>query len=102
MENQTIIMNREDVNNPLHPHLWESWLDTLGVDAEATEVCLQLSPLDDNKKMSPKKEALSLLNRADNILTEMMQNRTMDDESCCEENIFCPLGEVMSNVEELE
>lgn len=51
MVSTTIIMNKEDVNNPLFPDLWYSWLDTLGVDPEATEVCLTLSSLDDNKKV---------------------------------------------------
>jgi len=50
MANKTIIMNKEDVNNPLHPDLWHSWLETLGVDSKATEVCLNLSELDENKK----------------------------------------------------
>jgi len=50
MENRTIILNREDVNNPLHPNLFDSFLDTLGVDPNATEVCLDLSKLDDNKR----------------------------------------------------
>ena len=50
MANSTIIMNKEDVNNPLHPDLWYHWLETLGVDSEATEVCLVLSSLDENKK----------------------------------------------------
>ena len=34
-----------------YPDLWERWLETLGVDPEATEVCLKLSPLDENKKV---------------------------------------------------
>ena len=50
MANRTIILNREDVNNPLHPNLFDSSLDTLGVDGDATEVCLRLFELDDNKK----------------------------------------------------
>jgi hypothetical protein len=50
MANKTIIMNKEDVNNPIHPNLWNDWLETLGVDSEATEVCLELSTLDENKK----------------------------------------------------
>jgi len=50
-KNSTIILNKEDVNNSLHPDLWYSWLDTLGVDSEATEVCLTLSHLDENKKV---------------------------------------------------
>ena len=50
MANRTIIMNKEDVDNPLHPNLWESWMDTFNLDPEnTTEVCLQLSPLDHNK-----------------------------------------------------
>ena len=52
MKNKTIIMNKEDVNNPLHPHLWESWLDTLGVYTDSTEVCLNISSLDHNKKVN--------------------------------------------------
>lgn len=51
MADTTIIMNKEDVNNPLHPDLWYRWLETLGVDSEATEVCLTLSSMDDNKKV---------------------------------------------------
>jgi len=50
MANETIIMNKEDVNNPLHPDLWYSWLETLGVDSDATEVCLNLSSMDENRK----------------------------------------------------
>ncbi len=51
MADKTIIMNKEDINNPLHPNLWNDWLETLGVDYEATEVCLELSSLDGNTKM---------------------------------------------------
>jgi hypothetical protein len=51
MANKTIIVNKEDVNNPLHPYLWENWLETLNVDPEATEVCLELSFMDHNKKV---------------------------------------------------
>lgn len=50
-KNITIILNREDVNNPLHPNLFDNWLETLGVNPEATEVCLVLSSLDENKKV---------------------------------------------------
>ena len=49
-KNSTIIVNKEDVNTPLHPYIWHHWLETLGVDKDATEVCLALSPLDENKK----------------------------------------------------
>ena len=49
---KTIILNKEDVNNPLHPHLWESWLDDLDIDPDATEICLEVSALDHNKKVS--------------------------------------------------
>ena len=48
-KNRTIILNKEDVNNPLHPNLWDSFLETLGVDKDATEVCLKISHLDHNK-----------------------------------------------------
>jgi len=50
MANSTIILNKEDVNNPIHPHLWENFLETLGVDGESGEVCLELSSMDENKK----------------------------------------------------
>jgi len=50
-KNSTIILRIEDVNNPLHPNLWDYWLETLGVDPEAEEVCLVLSSLDENKKV---------------------------------------------------
>jgi len=49
-KNSTIILDRSDVNNPLHPTLWYDLLETLKVDKDATEVCLQLSPLDHNKR----------------------------------------------------
>ena len=48
-KNRTIIINKEDVNNPLHPDLWHRWLETLGIDPQSTEVCLNLSSLDENK-----------------------------------------------------
>ena len=48
-KNTTIIVNKEDVNNPLHPYLWDSWLETLGLDEDATEICLERSILDHNK-----------------------------------------------------
>ena len=54
MANSTIIMNREDINNPLHPNLFDNWLETLGVDPDADFVCLRLSPMDDNKKLETK------------------------------------------------
>jgi hypothetical protein len=53
-KNSTIILNKEDINSPLHPNLWYSFLEALGVDGEANEVCLNLSPLDDNKKREDK------------------------------------------------
>lgn len=39
-KNTTIIMNKEDVKNPLYPDLWAGWLEMLGVDPYATEVAL--------------------------------------------------------------
>ena len=51
IKNKTIILNEEDVNNPLHPNLWYSFLETLGVDENATEVCLKLSELDHNDRV---------------------------------------------------
>ena len=50
-KNRTIIMNREDVKSELHPYLFDNWLETLGIDPNAEEVCLELSPLDNNKKI---------------------------------------------------
>lgn len=48
MPNKTIILNKEDINNIF---LWYRWLDTLGIDNKATEVCLEISLLDENKKI---------------------------------------------------
>ena len=46
-----------------------------------------------------KRKALEHLNKANDILTEKIVSI---DEQTASENIFCPLGEVISNVEELE
>lgn len=48
----------------------------------------------DNSKIV---EALSLLNEANDILTEELDTDDMEGQ----ENIFCPLGEVISNVQDL-
>ena len=32
-----IIINREDVNNPLHPFLFDQWLEELGIKANSTD-----------------------------------------------------------------
>ena len=47
----TIVLNKEDVNNPLHPHLWDSFLEMLGIDEDedVTELVLERSLLDHNK-----------------------------------------------------
>lgn len=58
-KNSTIIVNKEDIKNLLFPTLWKNWLDTLGVDPEATEVCLILSSLDHNKKRQEVKNGSS-------------------------------------------
>jgi len=50
-KNTTIILNKEDVNNPLHPNLWESFCETLGISTEANKISLSLSPFDENKKI---------------------------------------------------
>jgi len=47
-KNTTIILNKEDVNNPLHPCLWDAFLKILKIDLEATEICLERSVLDYN------------------------------------------------------
>lgn len=66
MTNRTIILNQEDVNNPLHPHLWTSFMDTLGLEPETTEVCLERSELDENKVIDAplfkKQDRVSLAN----------------------------------------
>jgi len=46
---ETFMLNKEDVNNPLHPYLWDSILEALGIDPEATEICIERSVLDENK-----------------------------------------------------
>jgi len=53
--NKTIILNREDVNNPLLPNLWEDFMETLGLDPDTTEVCLEKSNLDENKAIRTEK-----------------------------------------------
>jgi len=58
MTNKTIILNKEDVNNPLHPNLWGSWLQTMGIEPNATEVCLEVSSLDENKRILTDKEKI--------------------------------------------
>ena len=34
---RTINLNKEDINNPLHPFLWEEICDDLGFDRNETE-----------------------------------------------------------------
>ena len=46
----TIILTKDDVNNPLHPHLWETICDDLNIDMNAEEIELRLSSADTNKK----------------------------------------------------
>lgn len=48
-KNMTIILNKKDVKNPLHPHLWDDFLETLGLDEDATEIYLERSLYDHNK-----------------------------------------------------
>lgn len=59
MADKTIIINKEDVNNLIHPTLWFDWLETLGVDSEADHVCLSLSLLDENEITKKEKEIKS-------------------------------------------
>ena len=49
-QNSTIILDKDDISTRLHVDLWHDFLETLNVDKDATEVCLQLSPLDHNKR----------------------------------------------------
>jgi hypothetical protein len=46
----TIILSKDDVNSPIHPHLWETFCDDLNIDVNAEEICLQLSSSDTNTK----------------------------------------------------
>lgn len=57
--NRTIIINRDDINNPLHPNLWESFCDTLGISTDSDEVCLTRSHLDDNASVSSDKKEVA-------------------------------------------
>ena len=57
--NKTIILNREDVNNPLHPNLWEDFMETLGLSPDTTEVCLDKSKLDENKVIRDEKFSIN-------------------------------------------
>lgn len=47
----SIIINQNDVKNPLYPNLWREWLETLGIDLEATEIEVCLSSVDINKNI---------------------------------------------------
>ncbi len=52
----TIILSKNDVNNPLHPHLWETMCDDLNIDMDAEEMELCLSSEDRNKKTNNPQE----------------------------------------------
>ena len=39
-KNITIIMSQEDVHSPNHPDLWYSWVQSLGLPIQTTEMCL--------------------------------------------------------------
>ena len=56
---QTLVLYKEDINNPLHPFLWESMLEELGIDThvqvagrsvdlEITEVTLDVKIINHN------------------------------------------------------
>ena len=47
---KTVVISKEDINNPLHPNLWYDILESLGVDENAEEIDVQLSAHDVNKK----------------------------------------------------
>lgn len=51
MANEWIVLNREDVRSELHSNLFDSFIETLNIDPDAREICLQLSPMDENKKL---------------------------------------------------
>ena len=39
---KTIVLNKEDFNNPLHPHLWEGIMDDLDLPMETETVTLSV------------------------------------------------------------
>ena len=51
MGKPTVIINRDDVRSALHPHLFDTWLEDLGIDPEAEDITLCLSSEDTNKKV---------------------------------------------------
>jgi hypothetical protein len=51
MARPTIVLNRSDVKSEIHPNLFDSFLDELGLKAGADDVILCVSPLDDNEKV---------------------------------------------------
>jgi len=51
MARATIIINRNDVKSEIHPYLFDTWLEELGIDPEAEDITVCLSSLDDNKKV---------------------------------------------------
>ena len=52
-KNKTFILDKDDVNSSIHPYLWYNLLETFNVDEDATEICIELSSLDENKKIAP-------------------------------------------------
>ena len=45
----TIVLSKEDIHNPLHPYLWDTFLEQLGLDEETEEIVLERSLLDHNR-----------------------------------------------------
>ena len=52
----TIILTKDDVNNPIHPHLCETFCDDLNIPIDSEEICLCLSSSDTNKKTNHPQE----------------------------------------------
>jgi len=45
-----ITLDKEDIRSKIHPYLWESFLETLGLDEDTESIDLCLSEYDLNKK----------------------------------------------------
>lgn len=52
-KNKTFILDKDDVNNANHLYLWYDILEIFDVNQDATEICIELSSLDENRKVAP-------------------------------------------------
>ena len=46
----TIMVSKDDISNPLHPNLWEDWMQELGLNPDQDMVELELSGSSTSRK----------------------------------------------------